>query len=424
MNCNKGKKVVLMYHRVNDTRQDYNRITVNENNFRAQMIFLKHNYKVLSLDQLLSYEGSENVIAITFDDGFADFYTKAMPILEELELPATVFITTGKLGLKEELWTSEIIRLLYMNDSGRDELYMEVMGNKVYLSIATLEQRAKAYQCIRQIMMQSSGVEVTQMIQSLRQQLYMDATGREAYHFLSLEQCHHLSKHSLITVGAHTINHVSLGKVEETVLEYEVKTSIEQLESMMEKKIEYFAYPFGGKSDYSQKTIDLLKRCGIKAAFTTYNSNYQSELHSKYEIPRVYVGNWDLERFRKCLDNVLTSGSTPMVGNYVEADFYMGRLEDDRQLWKTNAPIIIWGTGVRGRQIREQLIKAGEARRILGFADNNPTVWETEIEGLYVFSPEEAVKNKDAIFIVYNVQGGKICRQLFSLGVNNVHWII
>ena len=108
-----GKKLVLLYHRINNTKNDYNRITVEEEYFRAHMSFLKENYKVITFEEMLSYEGEDDAVTITFDDGFSDFYEKALPVLMEYEIPATVFITTGKLDTTTELWTTDILHLFF-----------------------------------------------------------------------------------------------------------------------------------------------------------------------------------------------------------------------------------------------------------------------------------------------------------------------
>lgn len=424
MSYNTGKKVFLMYHRVDDTTQDYNRITVNEKNFKAQMTFLKENYKVLSVEDMLAYEGSEDVIAITFDDGFADFYTKALPILEELNLPAAIFVTTGKMDIAEEMWTSEIMRLLYMNDSGCDELCIEVMGKKVGLPIFTLDQRAHTYRCMRQILMQLSGDEVDALLADIRGQLNMETAGRGEYLFLSTEQCKELGKHPLVTVGAHTVNHVSLGRTEEAVVEYEIKNSIKQLENILEKKIEYFAYPFGGNGDYSKQAIDILKECGIKAAFTTYSSVYNSEAFGLYEIPRMYVGNWEVNKLKAKIDGGLSPDVFFDGKNSCNDDFYLGSLAEDKELWETDIPVIVWGTGVRGKRIKENLVRSGNADRIIAFGDNNSKLWGEKIDGIEVWSPEKIVGFVDAIVIVNNAQDGKICRQLSRMGVKKIHWVV
>jgi peptidoglycan/xylan/chitin deacetylase (PgdA/CDA1 family) len=89
---------ILMYHALNDNPSP---ISIRPDEFKRQMKWLHdYNYSVLSLTEiyLILQSGSsfpKRSIAITFDDGYKDFYTIAFPILSEYGFPATVFLVTG-----------------------------------------------------------------------------------------------------------------------------------------------------------------------------------------------------------------------------------------------------------------------------------------------------------------------------------------
>jgi len=95
---------ILMYHSVNpDARRD-NLLAVGAVAFERQMHFLKtHRYNVLPLEELAGLIRNKKKIpartlAITFDDGYKDNYTYALPILKKYNLPATIFITVNEVG--------------------------------------------------------------------------------------------------------------------------------------------------------------------------------------------------------------------------------------------------------------------------------------------------------------------------------------
>jgi peptidoglycan/xylan/chitin deacetylase (PgdA/CDA1 family) len=92
---------ILTYHRVDEVVGD--RLVVTPDAFRAQMEFLKsHEIRVVDLDTLVDSlstpDRSANQVAITFDDGYADNYRHAWPILREVHYPATVFVAAGLAG--------------------------------------------------------------------------------------------------------------------------------------------------------------------------------------------------------------------------------------------------------------------------------------------------------------------------------------
>ncbi len=88
---------VLMYHRV-CRLPEYDQLTVSPMRFRRQMEVLASRYRVVSLRQgieQLAAGSSEPAVAITFDDGYRDNLLNALPVLSELGLPATIFVTAA-----------------------------------------------------------------------------------------------------------------------------------------------------------------------------------------------------------------------------------------------------------------------------------------------------------------------------------------
>jgi len=89
---------ILCYHGVNQSPT--NQYSIATSDFASQVKFLKKNYKIISIDQLATLLAENQpippkTIAISFDDGFEDFYCCAFPILKRFNIPATSFIPTG-----------------------------------------------------------------------------------------------------------------------------------------------------------------------------------------------------------------------------------------------------------------------------------------------------------------------------------------
>lgn len=105
---------VLMYHHVDETAESSS--TVTPQLFRAQLEELKKNrYHFITLDQFIKYmDGSGavpgNAVLVTFDDGYESFYTKAYPILRELQVPAVNFVITGDLEHPEQTYIPSLSR--------------------------------------------------------------------------------------------------------------------------------------------------------------------------------------------------------------------------------------------------------------------------------------------------------------------------
>ena len=91
------KAPILLYHRV--AEQGDPAITVSPRAFRRQAEQLVQTERVVSLGKWLETEGEDGQrirrpVMVTFDDGDANIYTEAFPILQRYHLPATLFMVT------------------------------------------------------------------------------------------------------------------------------------------------------------------------------------------------------------------------------------------------------------------------------------------------------------------------------------------
>lgn len=96
-----GKLRILMYHKVDMSRKDY--LTVSQMQLQKQLKHIKSNYNVIRLSDVLSHirTGSplpEKALLITFDDGYANNYTLAWPLLKAFNLPFAVFPVADFIG--------------------------------------------------------------------------------------------------------------------------------------------------------------------------------------------------------------------------------------------------------------------------------------------------------------------------------------
>ena len=101
-----------MYHRIADSQADVWDIAVSPENLEEQLKFLKKKHSVILLKDLVKQVQNKwikkNSVAITFDDGYADNFIIAKPLLEKYELPATFFIPSINIGQQKEFWRDEL----------------------------------------------------------------------------------------------------------------------------------------------------------------------------------------------------------------------------------------------------------------------------------------------------------------------------
>jgi peptidoglycan/xylan/chitin deacetylase (PgdA/CDA1 family) len=90
-------RAILTYHSVDDSGSP---ISIDEPAFARHVDFLASGrVRVLTLEELAAASAGEDAVALTFDDGYRNFATTAWPRLRDADLPATLFVVTGRTGL-------------------------------------------------------------------------------------------------------------------------------------------------------------------------------------------------------------------------------------------------------------------------------------------------------------------------------------
>ena len=105
----------------------------------------------------------------------------------------------------------------------------------------------------------------------------------------------HLTEHHKI--GFHTINHFNLSKLRYNDQRKEIELGKKDLDSIIGKKVEIFAYPFGGRIHYNEITLEIVRR-NFNFAFSNFEGLVYEDSNI-YELPRFLVRDWEIDKFIK-----------------------------------------------------------------------------------------------------------------------------
>ncbi len=298
----KKSAIILIYHRVGECHSDPQLLMVSKRKFEEQIKYLKANFKVISLQELIwrinAREEIENCVVITFDDGYADNFLNARPILEKYDSPATVFVTSGMIGSDREYWWDELERIFLTDAKIYKNLLIEVRGKKFDWKIDDRLAAIGVYGQIHPLLKNLSNHERETIIRQMIEWAGLDLKGRETHRSMNQEQLREIVKNGLIEVGAHTITHCMLSAEEEAVQKKEIIGSGKALEDILNCDIKSFSYPFGTWTDATAQTLEIVRNAGYNCAIANVPGNVYKDC-DLFWMPRYIVRNWDINVFQQ-----------------------------------------------------------------------------------------------------------------------------
>ena len=293
--------IILLYHRIANLESDPQLLAVSIDNFEKQISYLKKKYSIISLNDNWDNITKPSVI-ITFDDGYFDNYKNAFPILCKYEVPATIFVSTGRLNTISEPWCDDIERIILLNNKliGKEiTIDFNFLGKK-RMYIKDKDDLRIMYHIVHDTLLKMSSTHRDSIIRDFISK-YGAAPIREEHRYLNDVELKKMSESPIITIGGHTVTHTRLSNQDRYTQKKEIIESKKCLEKIIGKEVTTFSYPFGGKKDYNEDTIDILEQCGMKKVA----SNFPGQVHKKtsyLELPRHLVRNWNIDEFKNNLE--------------------------------------------------------------------------------------------------------------------------
>ena len=159
---------ILTYHRIvenkNQINSEINSISVTTETFEGQIKLLKKKFNIVSIDEILKIDNKfKNNLAITFDDGYKDNLTNAVPILEKYDVPATIYVTTRFLENKCDIWWYEIEKIIWK----KNKLDFNFLNKKYYFDLKEENNKKKCYKKLSLLFKNLSYLEQNKLLEQI-----------------------------------------------------------------------------------------------------------------------------------------------------------------------------------------------------------------------------------------------------------------
>jgi peptidoglycan/xylan/chitin deacetylase (PgdA/CDA1 family) len=255
----RGARIIL-YHGicVNDHTR-FNNIFLPLDTFREHIQFYKEHFNIISLDDYYQQRFREDRfnICISFDDGYANNYKYVLPLLEELEVPASFFITAIRDCGYDILW-NDFIGII--SKYGPEELVFEneVFRKKRFSRYVSTKNNIDLKEMLR-----SGGFNIkAAMMESLYPLVPFRKNKSEEDYWLQMteKEISDLSSSRWATVGCHGFYHNDLSKIDIDDAELEMIRSKKYLEKIIGKEIKAMAFPYGA---YTPAVVSRAKHTGF-----------------------------------------------------------------------------------------------------------------------------------------------------------------
>lgn len=230
-------------------------------------------------------------VAFTFDDGYADNLTHALPVMARYNAPFSVYVTTGMMTGNIDAWWFGLAALIRANDrielaDQRFDCTTRAAKQRTFLGIEAMVHGDYATLPAVRDLIKANGIDC-------------NAIAREEG--LTRDGLRELAAHPLVTIGGHTTTHINLAQAPATVVEQELRANRAFLEEAIEKPVVHFAYPFGNADACGPREAGIARSTGFRSAVTTRRGGIFSEhLDHLYALPREPVSRNDTPSSLQC----------------------------------------------------------------------------------------------------------------------------
>ncbi len=288
---------ILTYHRVHPTHSLFGIDTVTPALFESQMRCVRRQFTVLTVEEIVyriraGHPLPPRCAAITFDDGYADNYHHAYPILKRLGLRATFFLATGCIGSGQVLWFDRVLRAF--EQTRCTEAVLPYAGEPMPLS--TMEQRQVAGFLALRWLRATPGDEREAAMRQLFECLQVIPPAKDPVLMLDWDQVRAMARDGF-RFGAHTVSHPILTTISLDEVATEVRDSKQAIEEATGQPVTTFAYPSGRPQDYSSEIVSLLSSAGYTAAVTSGAFAVNSTGEDLFRLKRMRPWERDIASF-------------------------------------------------------------------------------------------------------------------------------
>jgi peptidoglycan/xylan/chitin deacetylase (PgdA/CDA1 family) len=237
----------------------------------ALLAHLRHRgYRFLSLDQALDALAAPSpaqapFVALTFDDGYRDLVEFALPVLERHHAPFAAYVTTDFAEGAARLWWVELEEAF----ARLDRIEIEAGGEVFCAKTSSGSEKAQAFDQLYWRLRAGSEEELLRVAGALCAQAGIEPLSVAKRLCLDWRELALLAQHELATIGAHSVTHARLAKLDREAARGEMAESRKKIAAKLRVEVRHFCYPVGDPTSAGPREFELARGLGFASAVTT-----------------------------------------------------------------------------------------------------------------------------------------------------------
>ena len=247
-------------------------------------------YEILSLDQAIRRmccdRSRKRFIVFTLDDGYKDNFAHAMPVFLREECPFTVYVAPGIADATCSLWWRTLEAII----AAADGLQVEFDGRLQVYETDTLQAKWATWKALLPQFQTMPEFEQRKLIDTVATRHGVDPLAQCREAAMTWGQIRQMADHPLATIGAHTLSHYNLKKLNAADAFREILESGKRIAEEIARPITHFAFPYGNKDAAGPREFLMAQEAGYaSAAVTRLGTLEPAHATHIHALPRIMI---------------------------------------------------------------------------------------------------------------------------------------